>query len=677
MKGWFALLLAMMGASSFGEKRSGDYWYTLDEAGNAIITDWEGDDIDLTTIPSDLDGHRVTAIGDYAFQRNDYPASLKSVVVPEGVTTIGKEAFAHQNSLRLVSLPESLRAIGESAFYDCYFLPAIELHNCLTIGANAFDRCEALNLIIPASVTSLGGGNFNDCKSVSIAADNPIYEQTSDGLILTKEESATLVYVPSGKASTIPDRVTTIGSYAFDGCSNETIALSENVTTLAPLAFACTFNLSLSIPASVGSIGEGAFGWSWQGHVTLDEGNPVYEQTEEGAILTRGEHATLLYVPTLEGSFAIPKTVTEIGDYAFLSAPDLKPLALPEGLTRIGDSAFSNNTALTTLSLPTSLKTIGKNAFSNCSNLTSIDIPDGVTTIGEWAFSVSKFEFIKLPKGLTRIEAWTFVSSALREAEIPVGVTFVGAYAFGCPSMTTITIPESVETFERNAFKFCDELETIIFSGKPPPADFPEAWRGKTWRIPSTEQADWEVAKAKYADWGVTFETYTPPITLTFGDAVPTEAQDWLRKLLVEAGIEVGTVTMEAEGAENLAFLRKFGVAPKWKQKGAEVTLLLSDAEAFAALKAADAKGLLIGPGQIKEMAFTQPMIAVEEGGVTLEIGLQTAETLGEWQALTPSMDAPETTQEGRLRFHFTVPETSDAAFYRFVVPEGTHKGTP
>ena len=194
-------------------KVSGLTYQISDDAAHLVCVSSADGELGDLEIPQNVDykgvTYTVTAIGDYAFQRNDYPASLKSVVVPEGVTTIGKEAFAHQNSLRLVSLPESLRAIGESAFYDCYFLPSIELHNCLTIGANAFDRCEALNLIIPASVTSLGGGNFNDCKSVSIAADNPIYEQTSDGLILTKEESATLVYVPSGKASTIPDRVTT------------------------------------------------------------------------------------------------------------------------------------------------------------------------------------------------------------------------------------------------------------------------------------------------------------------------------------------------------------------------------------------------------------------------------------------------------------------------------------
>lgn len=687
MKGWFALLLAMMSASAFADKRSGDYWYTLDDAGNATITHWDCSDIETDpetgmsipkdlTIPSELDGHPVTAIGDFAFQRGD-AAELKSVVIPKGVTTIGWHAFDNQQQLREVSLPESLKTIEDSAFLYNLQLTTIDLRNCETIGNDAFMSCPALELLIPATVTSLGGGNFNYCKSVSIATDNPIYEQMPNGMILTQDkENATVVYVPRGKASEIPARVTTIGPHAFISSGSESIILPKTVTTLAPLAFDNTYSLSLTIPASVTSIGEGAFGWGVR-EIKLEGENLYYVQTQDGALLTKGENATLLYVPPTVDTFTIPEAVSVIGDYAFCNTSNITSLTIPEGVTRIGDWAF--NSALTSISLPESLTTIGECAFIGNWNLTSIDIPDGVTTIGLQAFGDCRMlTSIKLPSSLTRIEDWTFANAGLLKVEIPEGVTFIGANALGCPNMKTVTIPESVEDFGHDAFNYCDALETIVFTGKPPVAEnFPEEWRGKTWRIPITEQEAWDEAKAKYADWGVTFETYIPPSKVTFGDTVPTEAQDWLRDLLAESGIVEGTVTMDAAGKENLAFLRKYGIAPGWKQEGETVTLLLGNAEAFAALKAADAKGTLIGPEQIKEMAFTQPMIAVENGGVTVEIGLQTAEILGDWQILTPSLDASETTEDGRLRFHFSVPETSNAAFYRFVVPEGTHNANP
>lgn len=683
MKGWFTLLLAMMGASAFAEMRSGDYWYTLDESGNAILTHWEGGKPNLD-IPSEIDGHPITAIGGFAFlDVIGDRVNLESVSIPEGVTTIKEEAFSGQYYLREVTLPTTLTTIEAHAFEACTQLSSIDLKNCRTIGDYVFTSCNALELDIPASVTSLGAACLSDIKSVTVAADNPIYEQTPEGVILTKEENATLVYVPSNIAPNykIPEHVTTIGSNAFHGNREAvSITLPETVKTLEPFAFTGNLNLSLTIPKSVTTICESAFGTRGLGdeQITLVEGNPNYVQTPDGAILTKGENATLLYVPSTVDTFTIPETVTKIGDYAFYWNRNITAITIPEGVTTIGTRAFANCWSLSSISLPKSLKAIGKDAFRDC-RMTSIDLPDGITTIETLTFvNCYKLTSIKIPSGVTRIDDGACFCTGLREVEIPEGVTFIGANAFAWCPLTTVTIPETVKDFRHDAFNYCDALKTIVFTGKPPVAEnFPEEWRGKIWRIPSTEQEAWAEAKEKYADWGVTFETYIPPSKVTFDNAVPTEAQDWLRNLLAEAGVVEGSVTMAAEGAENLAFLRKYGVAPKWEQEGETVTLSLSDAEAFAALKAADAEGRLIGPEQIKEMAFTQPMIAVENDGVTVEIGLQTAETLGDWQALLPSLDATETTEEGRLRFHFSVPETSDAAFYRFVVPEGTHKATP
>lgn len=453
------------------------------------------------------------------------------------------------------------------------------------------------------------------------------------------------------------------------------------MTTLEPFAFTSNPDLSLAIPKTVTTICEGAFGIRGvgNGQITLAEGNPNYVQTSDGAILTKGENATLLYVPPTVDAFTIPETVTKIGDYAFYWNENITAITIPEGVTTIGYRAFANCWSLSSISLPKSLKAIEEDAFRDC-RMTSIDLPDEISTIETLTFvNCYKLTSAKIPSGVTKIDDGAFFCTDLREVEIPEGVTFIGVNAFNCcTNLETVTIPETVKDFKHDAFKFCYALKTIVFTGKPPAAEnLPEEWRGKTWRIPITEKAAWEEAKTKYADWGVTFETYIPPSKVTFDDAVPTEAQDWLRNLLAESGIVEGTVTMDAAGEENLAFLRKYGIAPGWKQEGETVTLSLSDAEAFAALKAADDKGTLIGPEQIKEMTFTQPMIAVDADGVTVEIGLQTAETLGDWQALTPSLDAPEATEDGRLRFHFSVPETSNAAFYRFVVPEGTHNANP
>lgn len=187
MKGWFALLLAMMSASAFAEMRSGKFWYTLDEAGTATLTHWDGDDPNLI-IPDRIDGHPVKAIGGFAFLdviNNRVP--LKSVSIPEGVTTIKEEAFSGQTDLEEVTLPTTLTTIEAHAFEACTMLSSIDLKKCETIGDYVFTSCNALELYIPASVESLGEACLSDIKSVTVATDNRIYEQTPEGAILTKK----------------------------------------------------------------------------------------------------------------------------------------------------------------------------------------------------------------------------------------------------------------------------------------------------------------------------------------------------------------------------------------------------------------------------------------------------------------------------------------------------------
>ena len=116
-------LLSLPALAEEGEELTcGDYAYVLLEDGGARITDYEGEDAELT-VPAELDGHPVREIGEEAFRDCD----LTTVILPEGLTSIGDSAFYFCNSLTAVTLPDSLTSIGDDAFSFCSSLTAVTL----------------------------------------------------------------------------------------------------------------------------------------------------------------------------------------------------------------------------------------------------------------------------------------------------------------------------------------------------------------------------------------------------------------------------------------------------------------------------------------------------------------------------------------------------------------------
>ncbi len=248
--------------------------YDLDENGNAIITDNTiTEDTDLI-IPSDIDGHKVISIGDYAF-RSCY--CLTGITIPKGVTSIGDHAFedcesltsinlsegvtriegytfAYCESLTSISMPDSVESIGEGAFYGCESLTSINLPEGVTsIGDYAFYSCESLTSInLPEGVTSIGEGAFYSCDSLTSI-------NLPEGV--TRIEGFTFAYCESLTSISMPDSVESIGEWAFYGCRSLTsISIPNGVTSIETCTFCCCYNLtSITIPESVNRIEDDAF----------------------------------------------------------------------------------------------------------------------------------------------------------------------------------------------------------------------------------------------------------------------------------------------------------------------------------------------------------------------------------------------------------------------------------
>ncbi len=136
------LVLALLALTPAAIADAADYTYTVNEDGTATLTGYTGKDTRLT-LPAELDGHAVTAIGDEAFAEEfNAKKGLAKVVVPDGVTSIGNNAFRYCMHLRTVVLPEGLLSIGSSAFVWCEELTSINLPDSVTaLGEGAFSSC--------------------------------------------------------------------------------------------------------------------------------------------------------------------------------------------------------------------------------------------------------------------------------------------------------------------------------------------------------------------------------------------------------------------------------------------------------------------------------------------------------------------------------------------------------
>jgi len=371
----------------------------------------------------------VTGLGDYTFYNC---SSLTSIKIPANGTSIGTSTFGNCSSLTGIEIPAGVTDISDYAFVGCASLTSIEIPDSVTnIGNYAFSGCSSLTGIkIPAGVTNIGnwgeGNAFAGCsslESIEVAEGNSKYDSRENCNAIIETSSNELK--TGCKNTKIPNGVTRIGDYAFSGCSSLTdIEIPDSVTAIRMQAFyECTSLTGVYIPKSMTSIDTSAFHYcSSLERIEVAEENTVYDSRENcNAIIETAGNSLIKGCKYTK----IPDSVTAIGKSAFYGCSSLTSLEIPVGVTSIGSAAFYECSSLTSINIPVGVTAIGKSAFYKCSRLTCLEIPDGVTSIENQTFRECRsLTSIEIPNSVTSIKYMVFRGcSGLERIKVAEGNT--------------------------------------------------------------------------------------------------------------------------------------------------------------------------------------------------------------------------------------------------------------
>lgn len=411
--------------------------------------------------------------------------SLEKVVIPTGVTEIGAQMFENCSALKEVEMPSGITVIRDNAFAWCTGITSLTIPAGVTgIEGYAFYKCGALTEItIPNSVQSVGEAAFAGCKALSVVNYDGNEVQWGKVTIADYNSNltnATICFLQDSPGScgenltwTLFEGVLTISGegemYDYSGenpapwnvYAGEITAVSigEDVTSIGEWAFVgCSTLETVTIPVGITDIGFLAF-LNCHGltEINVAEGNQFYSSVD--GVLFKNNTTILVKYPSAKSaeSYTIPAGVTKIDPYAFASSVNLVSVTIADSVRTIGWHAFVNCSGLTSIHIPAGVETIGTSPFTSCARLAEITVAE------------ENAHYVAEDNVLFTADKSLLVQCACGKTEtaysIPAGVQEIGYYAFdGYTSLETLEVPASVVTIGIDAFRNSN-LTNIRYAG--------------------------------------------------------------------------------------------------------------------------------------------------------------------------------------------------------------------
>ncbi len=463
----------------------------------------------------------------------DYRNSIKKVVIGEGVTSVGEEAFYGCSSIAEVQLPSTMKALCYNAFSACNALtdvtipPSVDLIDFafpfgITVRGYKYSGAEVFAGLTYATFISLGEVP-EKVLSEGTCGDNATYTLTNRGVLTVTgtgaigayeyEESPWAEYINWIRKVDIAKGITSVGDGAFNGCRNlAEIILPEGLTDVGMLSFYCCNAVTeLNLPSTLKTIGDYAF---------------------ESSMLEE---------------LVIPDGVTSIGAYAFAGAPTTK-VTVPESVIYIGEEAFGDGgyTECTILGVKGSYaeEYALENGYGFKGSVAAVSgtIGDSITWLlnEEGTLTISGTGRIESWGG-DRFSPWYAYRENIVEVIVEDGITYLGDYCFWYnTTLEKVTIPESVEYVD---FYFIwNESNLITIKG----ATYSEAYvyaQNRGYNFESTGfAAKKEVASGTCGE-GVTYVLDNYGTLTISGNGGITNYSDWydyrtdIKDIVIESGV--------------------------------------------------------------------------------------------------------------------------------------------
>ncbi len=429
-----------------------------------------------TQIKSIVINDGITSIGDNAFHNGSNNIVFESIEIPNSISRIGERAFAYCESLENIYIGKNVCNIGKEAFYKTgyYNNESNWESNVLYIGnylIRAEENLSGAHTVADGTIL-ISSGSFRGCVDLVSIEFPTSLKYIGDYAFQNCEK---LNYID------IPDSVIEIGECAFDytgyylnssnwdnnalyigNClvsvdigyeSPKPCVIEDGTKLIADGVFSNEYVTSIYIPDSVKYIcGDTFDSWNVK-EIKVNIDNPYFSSDSYGALYSKDKTRLIEYPSgNEETDFEIPDSVIEIGANAFSYSELLERVVIPCSVVKVGDDAFSQCTGLLEVAIPNSVTYIGSNVFEGCTNLENVILSDQITQIGRYAFSNCDSIFSII---------------------IPDNVTCVKKAAFSfCDGLTSMTFDNNIECIEYGAFKWCNNLTDIYYNGTE------EEWNG-------------------------------------------------------------------------------------------------------------------------------------------------------------------------------------------------------
>ena len=383
-------------------KLSGDFYYTVDKDGTAVIQkvvdkSYAGKTL---VIPAKLDGYRVKGMNIVkhvsrpfdALKKSGNADTITSVKIEEGIVQLDALGemndpvnspyikdpdaktiagiFSGLKNLKKVSLPSTLKAVDSGMFSECTSLKSIKIPDKVEfIDQYAFYGCSSLTDInLPDKLEKISDSSFRACTSLK-RIKIPKNVKTIETCAFYKCKNL--------KEVTFPSKLTYIGPQAFANCEKlEKIKLPSELRTIMGLAFKGCKSLTgkLRLPKKLKEVGDGAFAFcTGLTGFKIADGNKYFSQ-KGGVLFDKKKTHIYCYLSGKETKeYKVPTTVKSVSEYAFAGTKYLKKITLSKNMIEVPECAFYKS-KVKTIVLPKSIEEIANSALADCKNLKSLTV---------------------------------------------------------------------------------------------------------------------------------------------------------------------------------------------------------------------------------------------------------------------------------------------------------------